>query len=131
MLFGDQIDSVDLGSSDIFIKKTYNNITSAANGLSLPTAADNEYYLSFDEERYHVAYSDGTINLDLCDKENDTGNVYSQTVTGESAGDFEMYMKVENIRLYQGNYNVKVSDKLITEWQHQSIDLKYYIALEP
>lgn len=77
------------------------------------------------------ASSEGTINLDLCDKENDTGNVYSQTVTGESVGDFEMYMKVENIRLHQGNYNVKVSDKLITEWQHQSIDLKYYIALEP
>lgn len=77
------------------------------------------------------ASSDGTINLDLCDKENDTGNVYSQTVTGESTGDFEMYMKVENIRLHPGNYSVKISSKLITEWQHQSIDLKYYIALEP
>lgn len=77
------------------------------------------------------AFADGTINLDLCDKENDTGNVYSQTVSGESAGDYEMYMKVENIRLHPGNYHVKVSSKLITQWQHQSIDLKYYIALEP
>ena len=77
------------------------------------------------------ASADGTINLDLCDKENDTGNVYSQTVKGESTGDFEMYMKVENIRLHPGNYSVKISSKLITEWQHQSIDLKYYIALEP
>lgn len=77
------------------------------------------------------ASSDGSISLDLCDKENDTGNVYSQTVNGESAGEYEMCMKVENIKLHPGNYHVKVSNKLITQWQHQSIDLKYYIALEP
>ena len=42
-----------------------------------------------------------------------------------------MYMKVENIRVHPGKYNVQVSDQLITKWQHQSIDLKYYVALEP
>jgi hypothetical protein len=77
------------------------------------------------------ASRDGKIDLDLCDRENDTGNVYSQTVTGESTGNFEMYMKVENIRLHPGNYNVKVSSQHITQWQHQSIDLTYYVALEP
>jgi hypothetical protein len=77
------------------------------------------------------ASSDGTINLDLCDKENDTGNVYSQTVSGESTGDFNLSMKVENLRLHPGNYKVNVTSQGITEWIHQSIELKYYIALEP
>ena len=77
------------------------------------------------------ASSDGTINLDLCDKENDTGNVYSQTVVGDSTGDFDLSMKVENLRLHPGNYKVSVTEAGITEWIHQSIDLKYYIALEP
>ena len=77
------------------------------------------------------ALDDGTINLDLCDKENDTGNVYSQTVAGETTGVFEVFMKVENLRLHPGNYSVNVCSKGITEWNHQSIDLKYYIALEP
>ena len=77
------------------------------------------------------ASSDGTINLDLCDKENDTGNVYSQTVSGESTGDFDLSMKVENLRLHPGNYKVNVTSQGITEWIHQSIELKYYIALEP
>jgi len=74
---------------------------------------------------------DGTINLDLCDKENDTGNVYSQTVSGESTGVFDLTMKVENLRLHPGNYKVNVASGGITEWIHQSIELKYYIALEP
>lgn len=74
---------------------------------------------------------DGTINLDLCDKENDTGNVYSQTVAGETTGVFDLTMKVENLRLHPGNYKVSVTSKGITEWIHQSIDLKYYIGLEP
>lgn len=71
------------------------------------------------------------IVLKVCDRENDTSNVYNQFVTGESTGEFEFYMKVENLRLYAGNYSVKVSSKLITEWKHTDIDLKYYIALEP
>ena len=79
----------------------------------------------------YTASADGTITLSLCDRENDTGNVYSQTLQGESIGDFEMQMKVENIRVHPGKYNVQVSDQLITKWQHQSIDLKYYVALEP
>ena len=74
---------------------------------------------------------DGTINLDLCDKENDTGNVYSQTVAGETTGVFDLTMKVENLRLHPGNYKVSVTSQGITEWIHQSIDLKYYIGLEP
>tara|TARA_X000001036_G_scaffold142050_1_gene134908 strand:- start:11276 stop:11947 length:672 start_codon:yes stop_codon:yes gene_type:complete len=79
----------------------------------------------------YKASSDGAITLDLCDRENDTGNVYSQTLQGESIGDFEMYMKVENIRVLPGNYTVQVSDQMITKWKNQSIDLTYYVALEP
>jgi len=55
------IDSVDLGAAQIIIKKVFTNVSSASSTLTLPTAADNEFYLPFDEERYHVAYRDGTI----------------------------------------------------------------------
>lgn len=83
------------------------------------------------------SFDDGTVNLELCDKENDTSHVYSQTVQGESTGTYEFFMRVENLRLYQPNaspndmYHVKVSKHLITEWQHDTLKLKYYIALEP
>jgi len=77
--------------------------------------------------------SDGStsIILNLCDKEDATCNVYSQTINGQSTGNFQLFMKVENIRLFPGDYTVKVSSKLITEWKHQTHHLKYYIALEP
>ena len=74
---------------------------------------------------------DGNISLELRDSENDTSNGYSQTVVGETTGDYELTVKVENIRLHPGDYSVKVSNKLISEWKHQNLDLTYYIALEP
>jgi hypothetical protein len=67
----------------------------------------------------------------LCDKENETSNVYSQELIGDNTGEYELFMKMENIRLFPGEYIVKISSKLITEWKHTNLDLTYYIALEP
>ena len=83
------------------------------------------------EDLSFASTSDGTITLNLCDKENDTGNAYTQEIRGTSTGEYELFLKVENLKLYPGDYNVKVSSKLITEWKHQQLDLIYYIALEP
>ena len=73
----------------------------------------------------------GEIALELRDNGNDTSNGYSQTVVGDTTGDYELTIKVENIRLHPGDYSVKVSKHLISEWKHQNLDLSYYIALEP
>jgi len=78
-----------------------------------------------------VSTEDGTISLNLCDKENDTANAYTQEIQGTATGAYELFLKVENLKLYPGDYNVKISSKLITEWRHSSLDLVYYIALEP
>ncbi|CAF34186.1 sliding clamp DNA polymerase accessory protein [Synechococcus phage S-PM2] len=71
------------------------------------------------------------IFLNLRDKENDTSNDYSQQVVGDSTGEYELTIKIENIRLLPGDYSVKVSKALISEWKHNNLDLTYYIALEP
>ena len=73
----------------------------------------------------------GTVTLSLCDKENQTSNVYSQEILGDNTGEYELVMKMENVNLVPGDYNVKISSKLITEWKHTSLPLVYYIALEP
>jgi hypothetical protein len=77
-----------------------------------------------------VSTSSG-VSLSVCDRENETGNVFSVDVPGTSTGEYELFMKMENVRLLPGDYKVKVSTKLITEWKHKSLDLTYYIALEP
>ena len=74
---------------------------------------------------------DGKVILSLSDKENDTANAFSQEIQGTTTGVYELFLKVENLKLYPGDYNVKISSKLITEWRHANLDLVYYIALEP
>ena len=73
----------------------------------------------------------GTVTLSLCDKENQTSNVYSQEILGDNTGEYELVMKMENVNLVPGDYDVKISSKLITEWKHNYLPLVYYIALEP
>ncbi len=71
------------------------------------------------------------IKLILRDKENDTSNTYDITVAGSSTGTYTLDLKIENIRLLPGDYTVKVSQHLISEWTNVNTDLTYYIALEP
>ena len=72
-----------------------------------------------------------TIKLILRDKENDTSNTYDLAVAGCSTGTYSLDVKIENIRLLPGDYSVKVSKHLISEWTNANVDLTYYIALEP
>jgi hypothetical protein len=71
------------------------------------------------------------IKLILRDKENDTSNTYDITVAGFTTGTYTLDLKIENIRLLPGDYTVKVSQHLISEWTNVNTDLTYYIALEP
>ena len=73
----------------------------------------------------------GSIKLEVCDREDPTCNVYAQRIKGHASGSYELYMKMDNIRVASGGYNVKISKNLITEWKHKGLDLTYYIALEP
>lgn len=71
------------------------------------------------------------IKLILRDKENDTSNTYEQSAAGDFTGSYSLDVKIENIRLLPGDYTVKISKHLISEWTNQTTDLTYYIALEP
>jgi len=78
------------------------------------------------------------IKLILSDKENDTSNTYDITVVGTVTGTYSLDVKIENIRVLgknsvatSGDYTVKVSKHLISEWTNNDVELTYYIALEP
>ena len=70
------------------------------------------------------------ISIVVKDKKNDTSNEYS-IVVGDTDKEFEFSYKIENIRILPGSYEVVISDKLISVANHKSLNLKYYIALEP
>jgi hypothetical protein len=75
--------------------------------------------------------SDEEIVLSVRDNEVSTSNTYDIIVPGTFEGTHSLDLKVENIRLLQGDYTVGVSRHYISEWKHLNIDLTYYIALEP
>jgi hypothetical protein len=75
--------------------------------------------------------SDEEIILSVRDNEVSTSNTYDIIVPGTFEGTHSLDLKVENIRLLQGDYQVGVSKHHISEWKHLNLDVTYYIALEP
>jgi hypothetical protein len=75
--------------------------------------------------------SDEEIVLSVRDNEVSTSNTYDIIVPGTFEGTHSLDLKVENIRLLQGDYQVGVSKHYISEWKHLTLDVTYYIALEP
>ena len=72
----------------------------------------------------------GVVKLVVRDKKNDTSNEFA-VVVGETDKVFSFNFKVENIKIIPGAYDVVVSQKLLSKFTNTSVDLKYYIALEP
>ena len=45
--------------------------------------------------------------------------------------DASLNFKIENLKILEGNYEVKVSAKGISHFKNKDVDLEYFIALEP
>tara|TARA_B100002019_G_scaffold159723_1_gene137691 strand:+ start:999 stop:1664 length:666 start_codon:yes stop_codon:yes gene_type:complete len=79
-----------------------------------------------------VLKSDGTtITLLVTDKKNSTSNTFSRIVGEGNGVSYEMNFKIENLKVLDGNYEVFVSSKGISNFKNKDIDLEYFIALEP
>ena len=71
-------------------------------------------------------------SLKVTDKKNQTANAFSMDVAqSDSDVDYAFWFKVENLKLMSGTYDVSVSSKKISHFKNTSVDIEYYIALEP
>ena len=86
-----------------------------------------------------VVGENGAVKILVRDKKNDTSNNFAITV-GETESTFVFNFKVENIRIpcdpaslkvLPHEYEVVVSQKLLSRFTSKEKDLIYYIALEP
>ena len=86
-----------------------------------------------------VVGENGVVKILVRDKKNDTSNNYS-VIVGETESNFTFNFKVENIkipcdpasaRVLPNDYEVVVSQKLLSRFTAKSHDLTYFIALEP
>ena len=66
------------------------------------------------------------------DSKNSTSNTYSIDIDGEfpEGATFNFIMSIANLKILPGDYKVDVSSKLITQWSHKELNVKYWIALE-
>ena len=73
----------------------------------------------------------GILSLSVVDNENSTSNTYSIDIDGEyNTSDFNFIISIANLRILPGDYEVKLSRKLITEFKHKELNVRYWIAVE-
>ena len=78
-----------------------------------------------------IMTSDGSkIELQVTDKKNPTSNTFSRIVGEGNGSTFTMNFKIENLKLFSGDYNVEVTSKGISKFSHTSTNLQYFIATE-
>ena len=63
------------------------------------------------------------------DKKNAAGNSYSESI-GDTDKVFKVNLKVENLKMLPGDYQVSISSKKISRFKAPNIDLVYYVAVE-
>jgi ribosomal protein L28 len=71
----------------------------------------------------------GKVTVVVGDKKNATGNSFSEPV-GKTDKTFKVNLKVENLKMIPGDYEVSVSSKKISRFKAKASDLVYYVAVE-
>tara|TARA_Y100001937_G_scaffold99836_1_gene136436 strand:- start:127 stop:807 length:681 start_codon:yes stop_codon:yes gene_type:complete len=80
-----------------------------------------------------ISAKDGVLTLSIVENQNATSNAFSIDVDGEFAQDavFNFIIKISNLKsLLAGDYDVEISSRLITQFKHKEVGVKYWIALE-
>jgi len=70
------------------------------------------------------------IHLTVRDKKNSASNSYKIEV-GDTNHVFQFNLKVENLKLMNGDYDVVISSKNLAQFTNHARPLVYYIAVEP
>lgn len=78
-----------------------------------------------------VRSNDENIEMVAMDKKDTTSNSYS-IVVGKNTGnaEFKMFMKAENLKMLPGDYEVGISQKVVSRFVSKNRYLTYWIALE-
>ena len=73
------------------------------------------------------------VKLTITDTKNQTANLFSVKLDDGVVNSVlppNLNINIDNLKLMQGDYNVEVSNKLISRFTHADRNLQYFIALE-
>jgi hypothetical protein len=78
-----------------------------------------------------VRSNNDTLELVVLDKNDKGSNSYSIEIGDNTENnEFTFYFKVENLKILPGDYTVKITEKIVSEFCHKTVDLQYWIAME-
>ena len=83
-------------------------------------------------EKMTITPSDGGVKLSVVDNTDATSNAFEIIVPGVYADDAEFcfVMNISNMKLIAGDYDVEISQRLLSQFKNKNIDVRYFIALE-
>jgi len=74
---------------------------------------------------------DAHITIRVTDVEDATANNFELSVDGpQTSVPYRFIFNIANFKIIQGDYNVKISSKLISSWTNTDTAVEYFIALE-
>lgn len=76
-----------------------------------------------------ISGSDGILKVIVSDKKNATSNAYEVEI-GETTETFKVNLKIENLKMLPGSYEVAISSKKISRFKSTDADLIYFVAVE-
>ncbi len=74
--------------------------------------------------------SDSGVHINVLDKTNSSTNTWSSHTNATFDKTFSVYLKITNLKMMEGDYQVTISNKGITCFKNMRSDLKYFIAAE-
>jgi len=84
-----------------------------------------------------ISATDEGVYIKVFDSKDSSANIYNRYCPSKLAnnggykeGQFEFVINIANLKLLDGDYEVKISSKLISEWKNTTKPVTYYIALE-
>jgi len=73
----------------------------------------------------------GDIEIVALDKSDSTTNNYSVVIgNNPDDSDFTFFFKAENLKMLPGDYDIDISDKIVSRFKKVNDDLTYWVALE-
>jgi len=83
-------------------------------------------------EEVSISGKDGVLSLSVVDSQNMTSNAFSIDVDGTypDGAVFNFILNINNLKIVSGDYDVKISSKLISQFTNKSTPVNYWIALE-
>lgn len=144
--FHDDFVTVQSGAGRSQVKYFYSDpsiLTSPAKDIPMP---ESEVEFTLDEatfkkilraagalghEKMTITATDGGVLLTVVDNTDATSNAFEIVVPGKvDSENFTFVMNIANLKLIPGDYDVKVSSRLISNFKNKNADVEYFIALE-